>query len=216
MNKRLNFEINCAKCRQSVSQYPCNIFVTRHLVGIVGRFLIAMVALVGAVPVPVGASDRLNQFQVLENRNAPSFSVSIDAPPVFIPPPPGEAPQGFTYQGPHMEVAQRAAAEYSIPQDLFLRLIEQESGWNPRAISNKGAIGLTQLMPDIARVLGVDPYDPKQNIYGGARYLAQQYQTFRIWRLALAAYNAGPGAVQKYGGVPPFEETQNYVRAILR
>jgi soluble lytic murein transglycosylase-like protein len=115
-----------------------------------------------------------------------------------------------------MEVAQRAAAEYSIPQDLFLRLIEQESGWNPRAISHKGAIGLTQLMPDIARVLGVDPYDPKQNIYGGARYLAQQYQTFRIWRLALAAYNAGPGAVQKYGGVPPFEETQNYVRAILR
>ena len=71
-------------------------------------------------------------------------------------------------------------------------------------------------MPDIARVLGVDPYDPKQNIYGGARYLAQQYQTFRTWRLAFAAYNAGPGAVQKYGGVPPFEETQNYVRAILR
>ncbi len=181
-----------------------------------GRYHIAMLALVGAVPVQVGASDRLDQFQVLEDRSAPSFSVSIDAAPLFIPPRPGEAPQGFTYQGPHMEMAQRAAAKYAIPQDLFLRLIEQESGWNPRAVSHKGAIGLTQLMPDTARILGVDPYDPDQNIDGGARYLAQQYQTFRNWRLALAAYNAGPGAVQKYGGVPPFAETRDYVRAILR
>lgn len=167
-------------------------------------------------PLSVVANDRLGNFQVLEKRTAPSLSVAIEAAPVFIPPRPGEAPQGFTYQGPHMETAQRAAAKYVIPQDLFLRLIEQESGWNPRAISHKGAIGLTQLMPETAQILGVDPYNPEQNIYGGARYLAQQYQTFRNWRLALAAYNAGPGAVKKYGGIPPFSETRDYVTAILR
>lgn len=181
-----------------------------------GNFRAILAVLCLAAPHAVAANDRSDKFQVLEKRTAPSFSIGIDAPPVFIPPRPGEAPQGFTYQGPHMEMAQRAAAKYAIPQDLFLRLIEQESGWNPRAISHKGAIGLTQLMPDTARGLGVDPYDPEQNIYGGARYLAQQYQTFRNWRLALAAYNAGPGAVQKYGGVPPFTETRDYVRAILR
>lgn len=69
-------------------------------------------------------------------------------------------------------------------------------------------------MPATARDLRVDPKDPKQNLEGGARYLAEQYRTFRSWRLALAAYNAGPGAVRKHGGVPPFRETQNYVRKI--
>jgi soluble lytic murein transglycosylase-like protein len=101
-----------------------------------------------------------------------------------------------------------------VPADLFLRLIQQESGWNPKAKSHKGALGLAQLMPQTARVLGVDPHDPKQNLEGGARYLRQMYNKFGSWRLALAAYNAGPGAVEKYGGVPPYKETKNYVRVI--
>jgi soluble lytic murein transglycosylase-like protein len=70
-------------------------------------------------------------------------------------------------------------------------------------------------MPGTARLMGVNPHDPGQNLDGGARYLAQQYRTFGNWRLALAAYNAGPGAVEKHRGVPPYRETQQYVAAIL-
>ncbi len=108
-----------------------------------------------------------------------------------------------------------AAQRNGIPPDLFLRLVNQESGFNPGAASPAGAIGLTQLMPGTARELGVDPNDPMQNLDGGARYLKQQYDQFGDWSKALAAYNAGPGAVLKYGGTPPYEETQNYVASIM-
>lgn len=110
--------------------------------------------------------------------------------------------------------ARAMARKHGVPEDLFLRLVQQESGWNPSARSNKGARGLAQLMPGTAAKLGVDPSDPIQNLEGGARYLRMMYNSFGSWRLALAAYNAGPGAVQKYGGVPPFRETTNYVRII--
>ena len=113
------------------------------------------------------------------------------------------------------EPARAAARRHGIPEDLFLRLVRQESGWNPNARSHKGALGLAQLMPATARALGVDPRDPLQNLEGGARYLAAQYRKFGSWRLALAAYNAGPGAVERHGGVPPYRETRGYVRAIL-
>lgn len=120
-----------------------------------------------------------------------------------------------SYRGPYLAVARQAARRYRVPEDLFLRLVQQESGWRADARSHKGAIGLAQLMPQTARVLGVDPHDPHQNLEGGARYLAAQYRSFGSWRLALAAYNAGPGAVAKYGGIPPFRETRNYVKVIL-
>lgn len=110
--------------------------------------------------------------------------------------------------------AKAMARKHGIPEDLFLRLVQQESGWNPSARSHKGARGLAQLMPGTAAKLGVDPNDPIQNLEGGARYLRMMYNTFGTWRLALAAYNAGPGAVTKYGGVPPYRETKNYVRII--
>lgn len=110
--------------------------------------------------------------------------------------------------------AQAMARKYGIPEALFLRLVNQESRWNPNARSNKGAMGLAQLMPGTARTLGVNPRDPVQNLEGGARYLRMMYNKFGDWRLALAAYNAGPGAVQKYGGIPPYRETRNYVRII--
>lgn len=111
--------------------------------------------------------------------------------------------------------ARAAARKHGVPEDLFLRLVTQESGWNPRAKSHKGAIGLAQLMPQTARFLRVDPNDPHQNLEGGARYLAEQYRTFGSWRLALAAYNAGPQAVERHNGVPPYRETRGYVRAIM-
>jgi len=111
--------------------------------------------------------------------------------------------------------ARAAARKHGVPEDLFLRLVQQESGWNAGARSHKGATGLAQLMPATAAKLGVNPNDPLQNLDGGARYLRMMYNTFGDWRLALAAYNAGPGAVTKYRGVPPYRETTNYVRVIL-
>lgn len=120
-----------------------------------------------------------------------------------------------SYRGEYLEVARSAARDHGVPEDLFLRLVQQESNWNPGAESHKGALGLAQLMPQTARLLGVDPLIPAENLRGGARYLAQQYRKFGSWRLALAAYNAGPDAVKRHGGVPPYKETQNYVRKIL-
>lgn len=117
--------------------------------------------------------------------------------------------------GVYQEMARAAARRNNVPEDLFLRLVRTESNFRPSAKSNKGAIGLAQLMPFTANHLGVNPHDPKQNLDGGARYLRQQYQRFRDWRLALAAYNAGPEAVARYGGVPPYNETRRYVKAIL-
>ena len=113
------------------------------------------------------------------------------------------------------EIARSAALRHGIPVDLFLKLIDQESRWNLTALSPKGAYGLTQLMPATARMLGVDRRDPAQNLDGGARYLAQQYARFGSWPLALAAYNAGPAAVERHGGIPPYRETRGYVTAIL-
>lgn len=118
------------------------------------------------------------------------------------------------YTGPYLQVAKNAARTHGVPEDLFLRLVQQESGWKVKAKSHKGAIGLAQLMPETAASLGVDPHDPTQNLNGGARYLRMMYDRYNSWRLALAAYNAGPGAVDKHGGVPPYRETKRYVSKI--
>lgn len=119
------------------------------------------------------------------------------------------------YSGAYLQTARAAARKYNIPEDLFLRLVQRESGWNAAAVSHKGATGLAQLMPGTADLLGVDETDPEQNLDGGARYLRLMYDRFGSWRLALAAYNAGPLAVEEHDGVPPYDETQNYVVAIL-
>jgi hypothetical protein len=113
------------------------------------------------------------------------------------------------------QIAREAAAQYNLPADVFLRLINQESGYKVDAISPKGAYGPAQLMPDTAAELGVNREDPRENIFGGAKYLSQLLNQFGEMPLALAAYNAGMGNVEKYGGVPPFKETQNYLKAIL-
>nr|WP_229666054.1 lytic transglycosylase domain-containing protein [Wenxinia marina] len=167
------------------------------------------------------ASTFASQLRVLDGRAATQYENSARLQPPRAEPLIGSGAAAdvavvFTgaYSGPYLAIARAAAERHGIPPDLFLRLVQQESGWNARALSNKGAIGLAQLMPGTAQVLGVDPHDPAQNLEGGARYLAAQYRAFGNWRLALAAYNAGPGAVSQYGGIPPYAETQNYVRAI--
>ncbi|WP_420343578.1 lytic transglycosylase domain-containing protein [Paenirhodobacter sp.] len=120
-----------------------------------------------------------------------------------------------SYKGKYLGSARAAATKHGVPEDLFLRLVQQESGWNPGAVSPKGALGLAQLMPETAALLGVDPGDPLQNLEGGARYLRMMYERYGNWRLALAAYNAGPGAVDQHNGVPPYAETMNYVQVVF-
>ena len=157
-----------------------------------------------------------SQRNVLDGRAAQQYngSVRLQPPRVEVPALVSSPAYAGRYDGPLLEVARSAARLHAVPEDLFLRLVQQESGWNTGAVSHKGAMGLAQLMPDTARALGVDPTDPGQNLDGGARYLRRQYDTFGTWDLALAAYNAGPGAVEQYGGIPPYAETQNYVRVI--
>ncbi|MGR3759262.1 lytic transglycosylase domain-containing protein [Roseobacteraceae bacterium NS-SX3] len=154
--------------------------------------------------------------KLLDSRAASQYknSVRLQPPTIHTPGSTGSLPYSGGYRGKYLAVARAAARKHGVPEDLFLRLVQQESNWNPKAKSHKGALGLAQLMPATARALGVDPFKPGENLEGGARYLARQYRKFGSWRLALAAYNAGPEAVAKHGGVPPYRETQAYVRKI--
>jgi soluble lytic murein transglycosylase-like protein len=114
------------------------------------------------------------------------------------------------------EVAQR----WNLPPAFLHSIVKAESGYRADAVSPKGAIGLMQLMPGTARELGADPTDPRQNLEAGARYLSELllkylHDDFQV-RKAIAAYNAGPGAVSRYQGVPPYRETQEYVERVIR
>ena len=109
-----------------------------------------------------------------------------------------------------------ASRTYGVNAALIKAIVLAESGMNPNAESSVGAMGLMQLMPATAAGLGVtDPWNPKQNIDGGSRYIRQQLDTFGDLQRAVAAYHAGPGNVQRYGGIPPFESTQLYVTRVL-
>jgi hypothetical protein len=157
-------------------------------------------AAVGDVRIVVGASGRkviLNESSVQRSRRLSPRLVSL--------PDTGLEPM----------IARHSGAQNLDPK-LVRALIQAESGYNARAVSNKGAIGLMQLMPDTASELKVNPYDPEQNIRGGTLYLRQMIDHFAgKVELAIAAYNAGPGAVEKHGGIPPFAETRDYVRRVL-
>jgi soluble lytic murein transglycosylase-like protein len=158
-----------------------------------------------------------SQTRLLDSRLSKQYSGSVR-----LQPNPKEAASNAaiprfrgSYKGEYLVVAKAMARKHAIPEDLFLRLVQQESGWNPSAESHAGAKGLAQLMPGTAQKLGVNIHDPRENLEGGARYLRMMYDRFGNWRLALAAYNAGPAAVEKHAGIPPYAETQNYVLVIL-
>ena len=141
----------------------------------------------------------------------------------YVPPAPAPAPLADTAgrqaeaRPTPAQLADTAADKYGLPRRLVRSVISTESGFEPRAVSPKGAIGLMQLMPATAEALGADPRDPAQNVDAGTRYLRDLLEKYDggLWH-ALAAYNAGPGAVDKYQGVPPYRETIEYVGRIDR
>lgn len=121
------------------------------------------------------------------------------------------------YNGKYEDIIKDAAQKYNLPERLISSVIKHESNFNTNSVSHAGARGLMQLMPGTAKFLGVNnSFDPAQNINGGAKYLRQMLNQFDgSMELAVAAYNAGPGNVKKFGGIPPFKETQNYVAKVL-
>ena len=179
-------------------------------------------ALCGAVIAPVAAHAEV--FELAGNGNFVQISQPAWQPEAvsiqqeFAPLASQNMPtpvQGSSNVRQHIKVA---ADRYGISSDLVDAVAWQESRYNPRARSSAGAMGVMQLMPGTARQLGVtNPHDVGQNVLGGAAYLRAQLERFdNNVPFALAAYNAGPGAVMKYGGIPPYRETQNYVRQIMR
>ncbi len=127
----------------------------------------------------------------------------------------GDGPAAPASGKPFAQLIQQAAARYGVDPRLVTEVISAESDFNPRSVSRAGARGLMQLMPENCREYNVaDPFDPAQNIDGGVRHLKDMLNQFGRLDLALAAYNAGPGAVRRYGGIPPYRETQAYVSRI--
>lgn len=143
------------------------------------------------------------------NSMDPASATAYSAPKMT-----GANSRGFSAELEQM--IEQEARSQAVSPDLIRAVVQAESGGSPTAVSGAGAIGLMQLMPDTARQLGVDPKDPRQNLRGGVKYLNQMAGKFGDLDLALAAYNAGPGAVKKYGGVPPYRETQDYISRIRR
>jgi soluble lytic murein transglycosylase-like protein len=143
----------------------------------------------------------------------PEETIPVAPPPVTV-----VLPTLPTLPNPSVEqLADAAALKYGLPSHLLRSVMKAESGMQRGAVSPKGAIGLMQLMPATAQTLGADPHDPAQNVDAGARYLRALLEKYSgALRHALAAYNAGPGAVEKYGGVPPFAETLEYIRRVER
>jgi len=116
------------------------------------------------------------------------------------------------------DIIAKASQQYGVSFPLLKAIIKAESDFDPQAVSKKGAKGLMQIMPENFKLLGIkDPFDPSQNIHAGARYFKQMYDRFKgKLALSLAAYNAGPKAVDRYQTVPPYEETEEYVKRVLK
>jgi soluble lytic murein transglycosylase-like protein len=155
--------------------------------------------------------DKIQADEVPYVEPEPDTPAPADANPVDA-----DADQPSLDGTPYGEIIARAAEAHGVNPMLVSALIKVESGYRPRARSRKGAMGLMQLMPSTARAYQVrNPFDPKANIEAGIKHLKTLIDRFRGVELALAAYNAGPGAVEKFNGVPPYRETRSYVTRIL-
>jgi soluble lytic murein transglycosylase-like protein len=152
---------------------------------------------------------KIVRFEAEDYTPPPAPAVPAAAPVIPAP----AAPE--TARLTPVELADQAADKYGLPRWLVRSVMKAESGFQPQAVSPKGAIGLMQLMPGTAQTLGADPKDPAQNADAGARYLRDLLAKYdgALWH-ALAAYNAGPGAVSKYGGIPPYTDTIRYINRI--
>ncbi|TFV52286.1 lytic transglycosylase [Geodermatophilus sp. DF01-2] len=128
---------------------------------------------------------------------------------------PASTPASSLAGVPYADLFTRAGSRHGIDPALLAAVAQQESGYDASAVSPAGAQGLMQFVPTTARGLGVDPFDPASAVDGAARYLADLTEQFGSTELGLAAYNAGPGTVSRYGGIPPYAETQDYVRAVM-
>jgi Rod binding domain-containing protein len=143
-----------------------------------------------------------------ETNGALNPLLETEAPRVHKPPLPEQLVR-------YHSIVREAASKYDVDEELLYAVMQQESAGKPDAVSHAGAKGLMQLIDSTAAEMGVqDSFDPRENIMGGAKYLRQQLDTFGSVEHALAAYNAGPGAVMKYSGVPPYRETTNYVEKV--
>jgi soluble lytic murein transglycosylase-like protein len=164
----------------------------------------------GVVEMPETAVTAFEQEEVVAAFAPPAAAIEPAAPVTVVVPEP-HSPE---------ELAAWAAKKYALPDSFVRSVMKAESGFHPNAISPKGAIGLMQLMPETARELGVDPRDPHQNADGGAQYLRDLLARYESdpnqVLLALAAYNAGPAAVERYHGVPPYRETREYILRVLK
>ncbi len=160
----------------------------------------------GVTELPAAAIAGYEQEEI-----APPAPAAMPAPPV---------PEAVAQTGTPAELAASAARKFQLPDAFVRSVMKAESGLRPGAVSPKGALGLMQLMPETARELGVDPSDPRQNVDGGARYLRALLAKYEDdpdqVLLALAAYNAGPAAVERYHGVPPYSETREYILRVLK
>lgn len=181
--------------------------------------LMVLASLLGPLSGAAGAQiyTRVNERGVVEATDTPvsrGFELTYPGKGTLI------HSRGFrgVYRGEYDGHIRDAAATYGLSADLVRAVIQTESAYDHRAVSSKGARGLMQLMPATARQLGVaNSFEPRQNIFGGTRYLRQLFDRFEgHLDYTLAAYNAGPTAVTRYGGVPPYEETRNYIRKVRR
>jgi soluble lytic murein transglycosylase len=150
--------------------------------------------------VPLASSDKPYRYQIWKKK--PFKTISINR----------------SYKGCYDRYIKDASRQYGVSYYLLKAIIKAESNFNPNAVSSAGAMGLMQLMPENVRILSVsDPFDPWENIMAGANFFKRMLERFDgDLLLSLAAYNAGPKAVEKYNAVPPYEETQSYVQKVLR